>query len=228
MYANLSAFLLFALVAGFTPGPNNLMLATSGVNFGLRRTLPHLLGVICGYPVLFAAAGTGLGGIFLQFPALKLALTIIGSIYLLWLAWRIAFASATLQGNANARPLTFLQAAAFQWVNPKGWMMAITAIGLYASTGEGYFSQVLAMTAVAMLVTLASASTWALFGLGIRGVFEHRPRLLRAFNMLMGVLLVLSLLPMLLMEPADAAVGAPSAAVGSPAAAAHARALPSP
>lgn len=228
MYANLSAFLLFALVAGFTPGPNNLMLATSGVNFGLRRTLPHLLGVICGYPVLFAGAGLGLGGIFLQFPALKLALTLVGGAYLLWLAWRIAFASATLKGSANARPLTFLQAAAFQWVNPKGWMMAITAIGLYASTGDAYFAQIMAMTAVAMLVTLASASTWALFGIGIRRVFEHRPRLLRAFNLLMGALLVLSLLPMLLMEPADAADDAPVAVVDTPAAAAHAHAPPLP
>ena len=199
MHANLSAFLLFALVAGFTPGPNNLMLATSGVNFGLRRTLPHLLGVIGGYPVLFAAAGAGLGSLFLQLPWMKLALTVVGTAYLLWLAWRIAFASAMQRQVDNAKPLGFLQAAAFQWVNPKGWMMAITAIGVYAEAGEGYFRQVAAMTGVALLVTLASASTWTLFGLGIRNVFAHRPRLLRAFNLVMGILLVLSLLPILLM-----------------------------
>lgn len=198
MQANLSAFFLFALVAGFTPGPNNLMLAASGVNFGLRRTLPHLLGVVAGYPVLFAAVGTGLGGVFQRLPWLHTALMIVGSLYLAWLAWKIAFAPAMSSDPGERRPLNFWQAAAFQWVNPKGWMMAITAISVYATPGENYLHQIAVMTLVALIVTLGSTSTWAGFGIGIRKLFENRPVLLRAFNISMGVLLLASLLPMLL------------------------------
>lgn len=197
MPATMPAFFLFALVAGFTPGPNNLMLATSGVNFGLRRTMPHAAGVIIGFPLLFAAVGAGLGTLFTQLPWLHTALTVLGSIYLLWLAWKIAFAPATVGTKEGARPLTFLQAAAFQWVNPKAWMMVITSISVYTVPGEGYAWRLALMTGISLLVSAGSTSTWALFGVSIRRVFEHRPRLLRAFNVTMGVLLVLSLVPML-------------------------------
>jgi len=197
MQVNLPAFLLFALVAGFTPGPNNLMLAASGVNFGLRRTLPHLLGVMAGFPVLFAVVGAGLGGVFQRFPWLHAALMVAGSLYLAWLAWKIAFAPAMSSDPGERRPLNFWQAAAFQWVNPKGWMMVITAVSVYAEPGENYLVQVAVMTLVTVLVTLGSTSTWAGFGIGIRRLFENRPGLLRAFNVTMGVLLLASLVPML-------------------------------
>lgn len=197
MPVNLPAFLVFAIVAGFTPGPNNLMLATSGVNFGLRRTLPHMLGVIAGFPVLFAAAGLGLGEMFERFPWLQAVLTVAGSIYLVWLAWKIAFSQAAGNGSNGTRPLTFWQAAAFQWVNPKGWMMVITAISVYTTAGEGYLHRLAIMTAIALLITLCSTSTWTAFGIGIRQLFEQRPRLLRAFNIVMGLLLIASLAPML-------------------------------
>lgn len=195
---NLSAFLIFEFVGAFTPGPNNLMLATSGVNFGLRRTVPHMLGVVAGFPVLFAAVGLGIGGLFQRFPGLHVVVMVIGSAYLLWLAWKIAFAPVVAKGATNARPLTFWQAAAFQWVNPKGWMVVITAIGLYTEAGDTYLRQLAIMTLIALLVTLGSTSTWAAFGIGIRRLFEHRPRLLRAFNVTMGLLLIGSLAPLLL------------------------------
>lgn len=191
------AFLLFAIVAGFTPGPNNLMLATSSVNFGLRGTVPHLLGVIAGFPVLFAAVGTGLGELFGRFPLLHKTLTVVGAIYLAWLAWRIAFAPAALNGEKAARPLRFWQAAAFQWVNPKGWLVTITAISLYVPPGENYFLRLAQMTLVALLVTVASSTSWALFGVAVRRLFHEHPALLRAFNIVMGVLLLLSVIPML-------------------------------
>ena len=197
MPSSLTAFLLFTIVTGFTPGPNNLMLATSGANFGLRRTLPHLLGVVAGFPVLFTAVGAGLGDLFQRFAWLHVALTIAGSAYLLWLAWKIAFAPAIANDAKSGRPLTFWQAAAFQWINPKGWMMVITAIAVYAGTGDGYLRQLAAMIVIVVLVSIASASTWAVFGVGIRRLFEHRPRLLRAFNIVMGLLLVASLAPLL-------------------------------
>ncbi|HEX6930086.1 MAG TPA: LysE family translocator [Gammaproteobacteria bacterium] len=194
---NLPAFLLFAFVAGFTPGPNNLMLATSGVNFGLRRTLPHMLGVIAGFPVLFAAVGAGLGELFLRLEWLHVALMAAGSVYLVWLAWKIAFSQAAANGSNRTRPLTFWQAAAFQWVNPKGWMMVVTAVSVYTDTGDGYFHQLALMTAIALAVTLCSTSTWTVFGIGIRRLLAHRPGLLRTFNIAMGVLLIASLAPLL-------------------------------
>ncbi|HEX7048458.1 MAG TPA: LysE family translocator [Gammaproteobacteria bacterium] len=198
MPGNLPAFLVFALVAGFTPGPNNLMLATSGVNFGLRRTMPHMLGVIAGFPVLFAAVGAGLGGLFERFAWLHVVLAIAGSAYLLWLAWKIAFSAAVTNGANASRPLTFWQAAAFQWVNPKGWMMVITAISVYTEAGDGYLDQLAVMTAIALVVTIGSTSTWTVFGVGIRRLFEHRPRVLRAFNIVMGLLLVASIAPLVM------------------------------
>lgn len=191
----LSAFLLFALVAGFTPGPNNLMLAASGVNFGYRRSLRHLAGVIIGFPVLMVAVGLGLGEIFQRYPLLHLALKIIGSAYLVFLAWKIAFARATPGAEGRASPLGFLQAAAFQWVNPKAWMMIISAITAYTTPGESYSLQVMAMTLVALLVTVASSNTWCLFGVALRDLLASRPALLRGFNIVMGLLLLGSLVP---------------------------------
>lgn len=191
------AFLLFAIAAGFTPGPNNLMLATSSVNFGLRRTAPHLLGVIAGFPVLFAAVGAGLGELFDRFPLLHRTLTVIGGAYLVWLAWRIAFAPASLKTEKKARPLNFWEAAAFQWVNPKGWLMTITAISLYIPPGQDYFLRLAQMTLVALLVTVASSTSWALFGVAVRRLFQQRPTALRTFNIVMGVLLLLSVIPIL-------------------------------
>ena len=195
MSSFLPAFLMFALVAGFTPGPNNLMVAASGVNFGYRRTLPHLAGIIIGFPVLMIAVGLGLGEVFQHYPLVHQALKLLGSAYLVFLSWKIAFASATPGSASRATPLSFLQAAAFQWVNPKAWIMVLSAITTYTTPGEHYPLQVLLMTAVALAVTFASANTWCLFGVGLRDLLASRPALLRGFNLAMGVLLLASLLP---------------------------------
>ncbi|MDX1442569.1 MAG: LysE family translocator [Gammaproteobacteria bacterium] len=191
----LPAFVMFALVAGFTPGPNNLMVASSGVNFGYRRTLPHLAGIIIGFPVLMLGVGFGLGEVFQRYPLLHEVLKVAGSAYLVFLAWKIAFAGAVQDSTTRATPLTFWQAAAFQLVNPKAWMMIISAITTYTTPGANYWWQLLVMVGVALLVTLASSNTWCLFGVGLRDLLATRPRLLRAFNALMGILLVGSLIP---------------------------------
>lgn len=191
----LPAFLMFALVAGFTPGPNNLMVAASGVNFGYRRTLPHLAGIIIGFPVLMIAVGLGFGELFQRYPFVHEALKLLGSAYLVYLSWKIAFANAA-SGSANhASPLSFLQAAAFQWVNPKAWIMVLSALATYTTPGEHYSLQVLLMTGIALVVTFASSNTWCLFGVGLRDLLATRPTLLRAFNVTMGILLLASLLP---------------------------------
>jgi threonine/homoserine/homoserine lactone efflux protein len=119
MLALATAFLPFAVVAAFTPGPNNLLLAASGANFGIRRTIPHLLGVMCGFPLLVLAVGLGLGSVFQRHPDVHTVLKFVGATFLIYLAWRIATAGSTATDTGPGRPLTFLQAALFQWVNPK-------------------------------------------------------------------------------------------------------------
>ena len=183
----------FALVSSITPGPNNLMLMASGANFGLRRTVPHMLGVVAGHSFMIAVVGLGLVGLFEAFPVLHMALTAVSVLYLLWLAWKIAHA-APKEGTAGARPLTFWQAAAFQWVNPKAWFMAITAITVYAGGASPW--GVLAVSLAFALTNLPSITVWAALGQGMRRLLTD-PARLRLFNWTMAALLVLSLWPVL-------------------------------
>jgi len=120
--------LLFALVSTVTPGPNNIMIMTSGVNFGVWRTLPHYLGICFGFPAMVVAISLGLGKVFEAFPQLHLVIKVLGITYLLYLAWRIATTATEIDGEKTSKPLSFLQAAAFQWVNPKAWVMAVGAL----------------------------------------------------------------------------------------------------
>lgn len=187
----------FAVVTSVTPGPNNVMLTASGANFGFRRTLPHMLGIAVGFPVMVVAIGWGLGEIFRSFPALHEVLKYAGAAYLLFLAWKIATAGRAGTAEARGRPMTFLQAAAFQWVNPKGWMMAISAITAYTTVGGNPFVETLAIAAIFALVTMPCIGLWALFGVGI-GRLLQSDTWLRAFNLLMAALLVASLVPLFL------------------------------
>lgn len=192
----LSALTLYALVSSITPGPNNLMLMASGVNFGFRRTLPHMLGIGIGFTVMLALVGFGLGGIFAQFPQLETALKVVAVSYMLWLAWKITQSSAPEGGaRAGGKPMTFLQAAAFQLVNPKAWIMALSAIPIYAPGQSA--AQVLLVAAIFGAVNLPSVSTWALAGTLMRRWLQD-PLRLKVFNWLMAGLLVLSLAPALL------------------------------
>ncbi|MEO1909079.1 MAG: LysE family translocator, partial [Paracoccus sp. (in: a-proteobacteria)] len=131
-FAILTALLGFAFVATVTPGPNNLMLMASGANFGFRRTLPHMLGIVGGVSVMAFLVGAGLMALFDILPALNLVLKVVSVSYLLWLAFKIATAAPVEERDADSRPMTFLQAATFQWVNPKAWAMCLSAITLYA------------------------------------------------------------------------------------------------
>ena len=128
----LAAMVAFCFVSGVTPGPNNLMLMTSGVNFGFRRTTPHLLGVVLGFCLMVALVGLGLDVLFGRFPMLLPAMRYIGAAYMLWLAWKIAHAGPVKEGQTRGTPLGFLGAAAFQWINPKAWVMAVSALTAYA------------------------------------------------------------------------------------------------
>ncbi len=184
----------FAFVTSVTPGPNNIMLMASGANFGLARTLPHLLGVALGFVIMALVLGAGLVGAIAAVTWLSPALKAAAVVYMLWLAWKIARAGPPTPGAPPGRPLTLLQAAAFQWVNPKVWAMALTALGGWAPGGEA--GAVLAVALVFGAVNLPSVAVWVLAGRSLAG-WLARPARLRAFNIMMALLLLASLVPIL-------------------------------
>ncbi|HSG90287.1 MAG TPA: LysE family translocator [Pseudomonadales bacterium] len=192
----LTALALFAFVSSITPGPNNLMLMASGANFGLRRTLPHMAGVGVGFVFLLVAVGAGLGVLLERWPRVGDGLRIACLAYLALLVWRIATAPPPGTVDPRNRPLTFLEAAAFQWVNPKGWAMALTTITAWVQ-GEGVVALLLA-AAVFGVVNISSVSTWALAGTRIH-VLLTNPTRARVFNLTMATLVVASVAPIVLL-----------------------------
>lgn len=189
------AITAFALATLFTPGPNNLMLLASGANYGLRRTIPHLLGVATGFPLMAVGVGLGLAAMFEALPFLETVLKVVAVLFLLWLAWKVATAAPPGSAAAKGRPLTYAQALAFQWVNPKAWAMALGAMGAYAATGGAM--RVVLVAAIFLGFGLFSAVLWTGIGTQIRHVLST-PGRLRAFNWTMAALLVGSLIPVLL------------------------------
>jgi threonine/homoserine/homoserine lactone efflux protein len=190
------ALLLFAFTTSITPGPNNMMLFASGVNFGFRRTIPHMLGVAIGFLVLLLAVGLGLGAVLHTVPALYTAMKFAGGAYLLWIAWKIGMSrSLTEKSRDDVAPMSFLSAAAFQWINPKAWVMAVTAMATY-TVPELYLVSVLIVGLAFAAVNFPSVSTWAGFGSALRNWLSDPVRL-KWFNITMALLLVLSLWPML-------------------------------
>lgn len=194
----LAALMAFAFASSVTPGPNNLMLMTSGINFGLARTVPHMLGVALGFTLMIILVGLGIMQLIEAIPGSQTAITIISAVYLLYMAWKIATAAPTtpdLQGQSSAKPFTFIQAALFQWVNPKAWTMALTAMAAYAPKSMGWVG-VLVVAAVFGAINLPSTGAWAVLGAKLRR-FLSEPARLRAFNVMAALLLVASLYPML-------------------------------
>jgi threonine/homoserine/homoserine lactone efflux protein len=191
----LLALVGFSIASSVTPGPNNLMLLASGVNFGFRRTIPHMIGIGSGFAFLLLCVGLGLGQVLERAPALHLSIKVAGVGYLLYLAWKIATSGPIKDREGEARPFSFLQAAAFQWVNPKAWFMAITAMSLYTSPANYTFSVVL-IAALFGIINVPCVSLWAGMGVALRRLLSD-PQTLRWFNIAMALLLVASLWPML-------------------------------
>ncbi|MAU53685.1 MAG: hypothetical protein CMN17_15240 [Roseovarius sp.] len=190
----LTALVAFAFVTVITPGPNNLMLMASGTNFGFVRTIPHMLGVGLGFPMMLVCVGLGVMQIFDLWPPAYTLLKLASVAYLLWLAGKIANAAPPADAKAEGRPLTFLQATAFQWVNPKAWSMALSAVTLYAAGRD--FAAVLLVAGVYVACATVSTTGWTLLGQQIRRVLGS-PARLRLFNRVMAVLLVATLVPVL-------------------------------
>lgn len=190
----LPAGMLFALVTSITPGPNNTMLLASGVNFGFRRTVPHILGISAGVVVLMLSVGLGLGEAFRHFPALYTVLEVVSVAYLLYLAWKIGTSGELAVRQGEHRPMRFYEAIAFQWVNPKAWMMVLTAATTIRLSGDFGINAVI-MAALFYVVGLPCICIWAAFGTGVRR-FLSNPLRLRAFNIAMALSLVLSMYPL--------------------------------
>jgi threonine/homoserine/homoserine lactone efflux protein len=191
------ALVLFACVMAFTPGPNNVLLAASGVNFGFMRTMPHMLGVTIGFDVLLISGAVGVGLLFAAFPALHTVLKVCGAAYMLWLAWKVANAHQSGgEGQAAATPFTFMQAAAFQWINPKAIIAVVGAVAIYVRPAYVWIDFPI-MLAVMTAATIGAVATWTGFGVALRKLLRD-PARARVFNISMALLLVVSIVPMVL------------------------------
>ena len=192
----LVALIAFGAVMAFTPGPNNIMVLSSGLTYGFRRSLPHIAGIAFGIAFMVAATGLGLGTIFIAWPILQTILKYAGIAYLIYLAYVIAMSGPVKSGQDNrAAPMTFWGAALFQWVNVKGWVMVIGIITAYSAVAS--FPWNIAVQAALMFVMGALSSLlWALFGSSLRPVLTS-PKAVRAFNVVMAILLLASLYPVL-------------------------------
>ena len=186
----------FAIATAFTPGPNNLMLLSSGLTFGYKRTLAHIVGVAVGFPIMVLAMGLGVGAVLEHYPMVYVVLKVLGFGYLLWMAWHIANTQGSIQSDnyKNDKPFTFLQAALFQWVNPKAWIMAVTAISSFTTQSSDVWYQIAIIAFVYLVVGIFSTHSWALGGVLLQRWLESQ-RAIRNFNRVMALLIVVSVVP---------------------------------
>ncbi len=190
----LIAFIVFAAVMYFTPGPNNVMLLSSALTYGFRRSLPHMAGITFGMGFMVAAVGLGLGTIFITYPVLQTILKYAGAAYLIYLAGMIAMSDPVTPGQDNRRgPMSFWAAVLFQWVNVKGWVMVIGTITAYAAIASFPWN-IAIQTAITLVIGTLATATWALFGSALRPLLTS-PRMVQAFNIVMALLLLASLYP---------------------------------
>lgn len=192
----LLSIISFAIATAFTPGPNNLMLLSSGLTFGYKRTLAHIVGVAVGFPMMVLAVGLGVGVVLEHYPMVYEVLKVLGFGYLLWMAWHIANTQGSIHADSytNDKPFTFIQAALFQWINPKAWIMAVTAISSFTIQNADVWYQVAIIAFVYLIVGVFSTHTWALGGVLLHRWLESQ-RAIRNFNRVMALLIVVSVLP---------------------------------
>lgn len=193
----LLAVLFFAFSTTITPGPNNVMIMSSGVNHGIRASVPHWLGICLGFPLMVLLVGLGFGVVFERYPHLHQLIKVLGVAYLLWLAWRIASAEPKAIEQGKSKPFSFIQAALFQWVNGKAWVMASGAIAAFTTVGGVYWLEVSIITAAFLLVAFPCVGVWLVFGAVLRKVLT-KALFQRLFNITMAIILVLSVVPVLL------------------------------
>uniref|UniRef100_A0A2A4Z0Z1 Lysine transporter LysE n=1 Tax=OCS116 cluster bacterium TaxID=2030921 RepID=A0A2A4Z0Z1_9PROT len=191
-------YALFVLATVGTPGPNVVMIAASGANFGIKRSIPHIMGVVFGFIFMMALVGAGLGQIFDLYPFIHDILRYIGAAFMLYLAYKIATAKNNMQnGKAVGKPLTFIQASAFQWVNPKAWVMIIGAVAQFLTVGGDKFTELSIIITVHLIVSLPMTFAWCLFGREIGRLLKSELAF-RVFNYIMASLLVIAIFTLFL------------------------------
>ncbi len=185
----------FALASTMTPGPNNIMLLSSGLTFGYKRTIPHALGINFGFPVMVICVGLGVGKLFEVFPFVYTVLKVVGISYLFWMAWHIANTKGSpATQNKNDKPFTFFQAALFQWVNPKAWVVAITSTAAFITDHQIAFIQVMTIACIFFFCGILSTNSWSLGGVMLKKFIQNE-RFVKIFNITMAILIVGSILP---------------------------------
>lgn len=193
------AFALFALVGSITPGPNTLMLAATGASYGLKRGLPAMFGVIIGFSLMVGLVVLGLGTIITSNPHILGFLRIAGILMLVWMATKIASAPIASEvdtinsGTPAPKPLGFFTAAAFQWINAKAWLVAVSAASTYYVAGQNAISQSAIFTSVFFVAAVISCSMWLAFGAAAGKLLAKKPQLARGFNVAMALLLLSSI-----------------------------------
>lgn len=188
---------LFTITMAITPGPNNAMLMASGVNHGIKSSIPHFLGVNLGFPVMVIVMGMGIGSIFDQYPIVHHIIKILGSVYLLYLAWVIGTTKESKMDKKISKPFTFLQAALFQWVNPKAWVIIAGAMATYTNQETSIYLQVILMALTFIVLGSPCSMVWLAFGRGLKNILKSQSHL-RIFNIMMALLLAASLIPVML------------------------------
>lgn len=184
--------LLFSFVASITPGPNNIMMMSSGLHFGIKKSLPHYVGICLGFPTMVLLSGMGVGILFTTYPFLQQWIKIIGAIYMLYLAGQIAMSHVKMQQQTRSKPLTFWQAVLFQWVNPKAWVMGMGAVTAYTVPSLNIFYQIFLISLIFLLMAIPSIGVWLFFGAILKRFLKsdtHR----KYFNYTMSILLVISI-----------------------------------
>ncbi len=195
--AMLISIATFALTATITPGPNNVLLLSSGLTFGYKRTLPHVFGVFLGFGLMVLLVGLGIGIIFEKFPIVLKILKVIGILYLFWMAYKIGSSKGHMKIKEKHKPFTFIQAALFQWVNPKGWIMSMTAMSIFVTSKENSISQVVIIAFLFLLSGAISCNVWAMGGVALKRFIKEESHV-RKFNLIMAILLVVSILPVII------------------------------
>lgn len=191
----LISIFMFSFATSITPGPNNIMLLSSGLTFGYKRTLPHILGVVLGFPLMTIFVGIGLGEFFKVYPFAFTVLKVVGILYLLFLAWKIANSRPEVKkSDENSKPMKFIAIVLFQWMNPKNWIKIITAMSVYVTSVEHATIQIIIITTIFFLTVLVSANSWAVGGVVLNKLIKSDKGIKR-FNIIMALLLVLSILP---------------------------------
>lgn len=193
----ITAIVMFAISSSVTPGPNNITVMASGANFGIRKSLPVFFGICVGFTIMLWLVGIGFGQIFERLPILHTLIKLVGTLYLLYLAFLIATATEISASNTQVKPLTFINGALFQWLNAKAWVVATGAIAAFTTVGADFYAQNFTIALIFLIISLPCVGLWLFFGSTLKKILkseQHR----RVFNYSMAVLLTLSVVPVII------------------------------